>query len=707
MKVSKINIVAVLYLVLFPSVFLYSEGTKQVMPNPGAKGQLCINKWRNDFAFYNAPPEFRLSISIAEVSETIRFGFGKVLSNSNAVLSDLVYRIKDPAGNIVYGPFPVPASGVGHISTYTEAITGPFAGGYNYLEIQPLLTGDYYLEFNYPNFNNDDTRHFLEFFDITVVKAAGTAVDGRVWSKAWQFWTESDPFYGKMMILSDDSIVTQVDCNGFKGGSFSFSSNSTGCSTTGNLSNDRMSRLGFHTYPQYKVFLNDPDSILFPTQKVSAGIFLPVTVSPDCTTGGADFGIKVGKDGSVKLFVEINPSPGVDPEDVQIIANVKTDPGGSGYNIIHWDGKDKLGRPVKNGTSLSFTVTNLSGLTNLPIYDIENNDKGFIVKQIRPKGKQLKIYWDDTSIPGGNSDISTGCLSPSGCHTWPNGFGNTKTINSWWFVTWTETSAVTFITKKSPDSLSISGNAMHCRGKGNLDFSVAADPNSTSYTWSYSGAGVTVDASGTTAKLDFSEGAAPGTVSVYGHNDVCGNGPVTNLDIMFMSLPEVSLTPFPDICYTLPGFGLTGGKPEGGSYFVDGTFADTLYPYKEAEGLHTIVYSYTAPEGCSNSDTATILLRNGPDCEGTVFFPDAFTPNKDNLNEKFKPVVENIYNFRMLVFNRWGEMIFSTDDATKGWDGTSKGEECPEGMYTFTATYAPSFRSNENKTQRGVFLLIR
>lgn len=696
-------------LVIFSSMFLFAEGTKQIMPNSNAKAVLCINKWRNDFGFYGASREFRLNISIENTSEKIRFGFGQVQDGSYYPISDLIYRIKDSTGAIVYGPFSVPASGKGYINSYAEAITGPFAGGYNYLEIQPLITGDYFMEFYYPPSYTDNTRHYLNFFDITVVDAASSAIEGRVWSKAWQFGTGDDPFYGKMMILSDDSIVTQVNCNGFHGGSFSFSSNMTGCSNTPDLSYNRKSAHGFHTYPQFKVFLNDPDNNLYPTQKASSGIILPVTVTANCTTGGSDFGIKVEKDCIIKLLLEANPNPGVDPEDVQIIADLKANPGGDGYNYITWDGNDNFGRPVTNGISLGYTVTNLSGLTHLPIYDIENNASGFIVNQIRPAGGQLKIYWDDSDI-GGTSNTSTGCVSPGGCHTWINGFGDNNTLNSWWFVTGSETSVFTFTTKRIPAALALSGNTVHCIGTvGNLDFFVANDPNSTSYKWSYSGNGVTITDSGTSATLSFAANATEGILSVNGHNESCGDGPVTSIYISFEPLPVVSLSPFQELCYTAPGFKLTGGEPQGGNYYVDNNPipVDSLFPYKESEGLHRIVYSYTSPTTCSNSDTSEILLYASSECLGTVYFPTAFTPDGDSLNDVFRPVVRNIATFNMYIFNRWGQVVFSTDDATKGWDGTSAGKDCPEGTYTFTSTYGLSLRTDNIGTQRGVFALIR
>ena len=711
------SLIAVFCIVVFPTVILFAEGTKELMPTTSSKGQLCINKYRNDFAFYNAAPEFRLTISIANSNETIKFGFGKLVS---ANTTGLVYRIKDPAGIIVLPQAAVPVSGKGFIYTYAEALAGPLpaSGGYDYEEFHPGTPGDYYLEFYYPPEASgayiDNSRRILEFFDITVADAVGKPINGRVWSKAWQFWSGSDShstidrFYGKMMILSDDSIVTQVDCNGFRGGSFSFSSNMTGCDATSIQSNDRMSRVGFHTYPQYKVFLNDPDNILFPTQKLPSGVLTPILVTPECD-GSADFGIKVDKDCTVKLLIDINPGQGADPEDVQIIENVKANPGISGYNIIHWDGNDNYGRPVANGKTLTFTVTNLSGLTHLPIYDIENNDYGYIVRQIRPAGgsEPMKIYWDDTQIAGGTANTSSGCNSTSGCHPWNNDFGNNNTINSWWFVTGSIVSSTPFFSKRTPGAPTISGKNVHCVGEGTLEFSVSAEPNSTRYKWSYSGKGVTLETSGLTAKLTFSATSTPGDLSVSGENDSCGAGPKSIMNIVFEPLPKVVLEPFPDMCYTLPGFRLSGGTPLGGTYYIDGEQADSLYPYKEPEGIYAIAYYYTSPVGCSNSDSASILLYNSPDCDGTIFFPDAFTPDGNSVNDNFRPVAENIFSFKMNIYNRWGQLVYTAEDVDKGWDGTCMGEQCPSGTYTYVATYAPSLRTDESKTKKGAFTLIR
>jgi gliding motility-associated-like protein len=693
------------------SVNLLAEGTRQIMPSSDKQGKLCIDYSRNDFAFYDGAVDFRLNIAIREVTESIRFGFGDVEGNNTA---DMVFRIKDPSGNVVYGPVSVPSSGSGYIEDWNQAYNGPFpsSGGYDYMELQVSVTGNYYIEFYYPGSYTHDNKHTLEYFDITVVDGSGNEKNGRLWSEAWQFWSETpeEPpttsrFYGKMMILSDDSIVTQVNCNGLVGGTFSISSNKTGCANTGSIIQDRMSRSGFYTYPKYKVFLNDPDSLIFPTATLKSGIIEPVTVEPNCD-GSVTIGIRVVTDGIVQLLIEVNQDPGVDSEDVQIVANVLADPGGDGYNYIVWDGNDNLGDPVSNGTEVSMSASYISGLTNLPMYDIEYNDNGYIVEQIRPAGGLLEVFWDDSGI-GGTYNAINGCSNTSGCHTWDSSIGENNTINTWWYVVREETTPVDFTFIRTPDELTLYGSDTWCIGTGGLGYYVDEDPNSTTYNWSYSGTGATITGIGTNITIEFSESSTEGVISVNGYNDDCGEGPATSIDISFEPLPDVFLGSYEDMCYTAAGFALTGGTPEGGTYYVDGIESDSLFPYLMDEGVHEIAYNYTASTGCSNSDTSSILLYDAPECEGTIFFPNSFTPNGDGLNDLFGPVQNNIVSFRMLIFNRWGQMIYETFDPVSGWDGSFQGHDCPMGTYVYKASYGRSLRSDDGGEQSGTVTLIR
>jgi gliding motility-associated-like protein len=69
------------------------------------------------------------------------------------------------------------------------------------------------------------------------------------------------------------------------------------------------------------------------------------------------------------------------------------------------------------------------------------------------------------------------------------------------------------------------------------------------------------------------------------------------------------------------------------------------------------------------------------------FFPDIFTPNGDGINDAFKPQGNNILEFGLDIFDRWGSLIYTTNDITLLWDGTFKGSLVPIGDYTYTANF--------------------
>lgn len=90
-------------------------------------------------------------------------------------------------------------------------------------------------------------------------------------------------------------------------------------------------------------------------------------------------------------------------------------------------------------------------------------------------------------------------------------------------------------------------------------------------------------------------------------------------------------------------------------------------------------------------------------------YPKAFTPDNQGpvANETFRVFVteEFIDHFEMKIFNRWGEMIFSSSDLLKGWDGKFNGTAQPEGTYTFIAT----LRDKAGRTYKrdGAVMLLR
>jgi gliding motility-associated-like protein len=84
----------------------------------------------------------------------------------------------------------------------------------------------------------------------------------------------------------------------------------------------------------------------------------------------------------------------------------------------------------------------------------------------------------------------------------------------------------------------------------------------------------------------------------------------------------------------------------------------------------------TDMHGCSNMACTDASVS-------TVYIPNTFTPNKDGLNDLFMPIVREVCNYKLAVYNRWGEEIFRSNDATEAWDGLYKNEESPEGIYLY------------------------
>jgi gliding motility-associated-like protein len=66
-----------------------------------------------------------------------------------------------------------------------------------------------------------------------------------------------------------------------------------------------------------------------------------------------------------------------------------------------------------------------------------------------------------------------------------------------------------------------------------------------------------------------------------------------------------------------------------------------------------------------------------------IYVPNAFTPNRDNKNEKLFVRAVNLQEMRFSIFNRWGEQVFTTTDQTVGWDGTFKGREVDPEVFVY------------------------
>ena len=101
-------------------------------------------------------------------------------------------------------------------------------------------------------------------------------------------------------------------------------------------------------------------------------------------------------------------------------------------------------------------------------------------------------------------------------------------------------------------------------------------------------------------------------------------------------------------------------------------------------GTFNVMQIVTNEYGCPDTAFFPITILN----EYRFWAPNAFTPFDENeINAVFKPVVYGVENYTLMIFDRWGELIFETSDPKQGWDGTYKGSKCQQDIYIWKATY--------------------
>lgn len=87
-----------------------------------------------------------------------------------------------------------------------------------------------------------------------------------------------------------------------------------------------------------------------------------------------------------------------------------------------------------------------------------------------------------------------------------------------------------------------------------------------------------------------------------------------------------------------------------------------------------------------------------------IYVPNSFTPNGDGLNDTFGIRGEAVQNFSIQIFNRWGDLIYESTDATSSWDGTYKGQNAPQGVYVYKVS--ASSISGRKAQKEGTLSLI-
>jgi gliding motility-associated-like protein len=110
--------------------------------------------------------------------------------------------------------------------------------------------------------------------------------------------------------------------------------------------------------------------------------------------------------------------------------------------------------------------------------------------------------------------------------------------------------------------------------------------------------------------------------------------------------------------------------------------------YYANDGTYNVMLISINEHGCADTTYQTVIVN--PDFY--FYFPNAFSPNSNGLNDYFMGYGVGITSYRMQIFDRWGEKLFETTDLHTGWDGTFKGKICPSGVYVVKFDLAGSIQ---------------
>ncbi len=110
--------------------------------------------------------------------------------------------------------------------------------------------------------------------------------------------------------------------------------------------------------------------------------------------------------------------------------------------------------------------------------------------------------------------------------------------------------------------------------------------------------------------------------------------------------------------------------------------------------------------GCSTTSSLTVKEPASGTC-GDVYFPNSFTPNGDSKNEGFGPLgnIAAISNYQLIVYNRYGELVFSSKDPNEKWNGYHKTKLNSPGAYVWHASFL--FKNRIKRAEQGTVTVIR
>jgi len=164
---------------------------------------------------------------------------------------------------------------------------------------------------------------------------------------------------------------------------------------------------------------------------------------------------------------------------------------------------------------------------------------------------------------------------------------------------------------------------------------------------------------------------------------------IVNPDFVSMLEPEIGLINQSSSDVVSWSWEITSGNPPTST---SESVIGVMYPF-DSPGLYPVTLTVVNGNGCIDSITKHVTIVN----DVLLFAPNTFTPDGDEFNQTWEIHISgiDIYDFELLLFNRWGELIWESHDPSVGWDGTFNGKLVQDGTYNWQLRCADIVNDNK------------
>lgn len=127
-----------------------------------------------------------------------------------------------------------------------------------------------------------------------------------------------------------------------------------------------------------------------------------------------------------------------------------------------------------------------------------------------------------------------------------------------------------------------------------------------------------------------------------------------------------------------------------------------IYTFQQPGNYQMKLLVTNEKSGCfSDSEVQSVKVL-----DSYIEFPNVFTPNGDGVNDEFRPAFNSIKSYHLVIYNRWGGVVYESSNLEKGWDGRMGSREMAEGVYFFVCK-AEGYLKGEVHRKKGSVTLLR